>query len=255
MKYSFLFIILLMSCSINGKVYEGSLTLNDDIKADVAVAYFEHEDYNQVPIKVDQLRRIFLQALYVSQPGANLTLANSDRTRHNIFINDLGLGLKLNTGIMRRNQSKQFSIDWKAGYIVRLGCFLHSTMISYLANIPSNYYDAMVFDNNHPITPFIVEPVDYAFDIQVPDDFNGRVLSLILPYKNVDPIVLGKQVPSTYDLESEGRVIGKLSILGVKDDPIEDELPKLLKDKELKDKELKNKELKDKKLKDKKAGS
>lgn len=235
MKYSFLFLILLMSFSIDGKVFKGSLTLNDNIKADVAVAYFEHEDYNKVPIKVDQLRRVFLQALYVSQPGADVTLANSDRTRHNIFINDLGLGLKLNTGIMRRNQSKQFSIDWQSGYIVRLGCFLHSTMISYLANIPSNYYDTMVFDNNHPISPFTVEPVDYAFDIQVPDDFKARVLSLILPYKNVDPIVLDKQIPATYNLESEGRVIGKLSILGIADDPVKDERPEILKNKQLDD--------------------
>ena len=136
---------------------------------------------------------------------------------------------------MRRNQSKQFSIDWQSGYIVRLGCFLHSTMISYLANIPSNYYDTMVFDNTHPISPFTVEPVDYAFDIQVPDDFKARVLSLILPYKNVDPIVLDKQIPATYNLESEGRVIGQLSILGIADDPVKDERPEILKNKQLDD--------------------
>ncbi len=216
MKQSAYLIAILVNLSVNAKVFNGALTLNDDVKADVAVAYFKHDDYMKVPVKVDQIRRVFLQALYVTQPGVDVTLANSDRSRHNIFINDLDLGLKLNTGIMRQNQSKDFPVNWQEGYIVRMGCFMHSTMTSYLANIPSNYYDAMVFDNNHPINPFIVKPVNYAFQIQVPDNFNPRELNLILPYRKVDPIAMNETAPAVYDIKSEGRTIGQIEIKTIK---------------------------------------
>lgn len=206
---------VLMSAQSTAKALKGTLTLNDKIDVDVGVIYIKPESFSPMPVTVDQHRRIFMESLYVTQPGAELTFANTDRTRHNIFVNDLALGVKLNSGIMRSGQQQSFEVDWERDHIVRVGCYLHSTMRSYVASVSSNYYDELIFNNNHPLRPLKIKPVDYPFEIPLPEKTFQRNLYLLLSYQSVEPIELNPNLGGTYEVRSAGEVIGSVKVTGI----------------------------------------
>ncbi|NVJ61253.1 MAG: hypothetical protein HWE27_12735 [Gammaproteobacteria bacterium] len=187
MSRNILFYLISLNAGIlNAAELNGKLTLNDNIKVDVAVVYLKGEPFKPMPLVIDQTKRIFHEPVYVTQPGADATIRNSDRSRHNVFVNNLQLEFKLNTGILSRNDSKSYNVDWPKDHIMRVGCFIHSTMTSYVINIESNQYDTLVFDNNNPRAPFKVEAVDYPFAIEYKT--KPKTVYVALPYRNVKPV-------------------------------------------------------------------
>ncbi len=214
-QWMLLFSLNVISMSVVAEALKGRLTLSDKLDVDVGVIYIKPESFSPTPVTVDQHRRIFMESLYVTQPGAELIFANSDRTRHNIFVNDLSLGVKLNSGIMRSGQQQSFEVDWDRDHIVRVGCYLHSTMTSYVASVSSNYYDELIFNNNHPLRPLKIKPVDYPFEIPLPKKSFQRTVYLLLSYQSVDPIVLDESLVGNYEVRSAGEVIGTLEVTGI----------------------------------------
>ncbi|WMS88317.1 cupredoxin domain-containing protein [Pleionea litopenaei] len=205
-KIASVFVLLTTSLISSASELKGQLTLADSVKVDVGVIYLKPESFSPKSLIIDQTQRIFHEPVYVTQPGSKVTIKNSDRSRHNVFINNLQTDFKLNTGILRRNESREYQVDWPTEHIARVGCFIHSTMISYVISIPSNEYDALVFNNNNPKVPFKVAPVDYPFSIEYAK--KPEVIYLALPYRNVDPIDYSKGV---HKITEEGREIGTIT--------------------------------------------
>lgn len=114
----------------------------------LAGVIYSPNTHANVPLKgiLDQNKKLFLTPIVISSPNGGVEFRNSDSINHNVYVNDIKNGVRLDVGLMEPGDVVDGkSIRLPDGVLIRVGCKIHPKMKAYLLSLDSDYIRAIKF--------------------------------------------------------------------------------------------------------------
>ncbi|NVK72274.1 MAG: hypothetical protein HWE24_02240 [Oceanospirillaceae bacterium] len=215
-----LVLLLFLSKSICAASIFGTVTFKESTP--MAGVIYTEGNFEPNSVVIDQVKRNFEKAVYVTHPGSKVTFMNTDNIRHNIFTRNISIDFKFNSGLLETGESVVKSVDWEVNSMTRIACFVHEGMEAYLVNIPTSKYEALDFTMPEFIskkrfkysgrTPRSLRPLQSSVNFVLNDIDPSNSLYFMIPYKPILKLDLSGDKEQSFDINYGDGVIGSIDI-------------------------------------------
>ncbi|WP_435274178.1 hypothetical protein ACMAZF_12675 [Psychrobium sp. nBUS_13] len=151
---------------------------------------------------IDQKNKKFIKKFFVSNNGGEISIKNSDKYGHNVYINDRINSFKYDSGLIKQGDLKKTNLNIDDNRMIRVGCKIHPRMKSYIIKSKSNNYKEILFSEKNKEHKFKLDRINE----------NENTFKVFIP--NLNPITFTAIKGELKELEiiKKNEIIGFLSI-------------------------------------------